>query len=113
MCIRDRYNVMLTFNPREADILVVTGPVTRRTESQLKAIYERIPEPKAVVACGACAIVGGIYVNVSGELGGSDQVRGPVGNIIPVDAAAKGCPPSPEEIIRAVAQVIPKVVGGG
>jgi energy-converting hydrogenase B subunit M len=106
----EQYNVMLTFNPREADILIVTGPVTRRNEEQLKAIYERIPGPKAVIACGACAIAGGIYVNVFGELGPSDQIRGPLGKIIPVDASARGCAPMPEEIIKAVAQVIPKIM---
>ncbi|MBD3387808.1 MAG: hypothetical protein GF416_02055 [Candidatus Altiarchaeales archaeon] len=106
----EQYRVMMTFNPREADVLIVTGPITKRNEPQLKAIYERIPEPKAVIACGACAIVGGIYVNLYGELGPSDQIRGPLGNILPVDASARGCAPRPEEIIRAVSSVIPKIV---
>lgn len=106
----EQYRVAMTFNPREADILLVTGPVTKRNEEQLKAIYEKIPEPKAVVAVGACSIVGGIYINVYGELGPSDQIKGPLGNIMPVDAAARGCAPQPQEIIRAVASVIPKVV---
>jgi len=109
----EQYNIMLTFNPREADILLVTGPVTKRNEAQLKAIYEKIPEPKAVVAVGACPIVGGIYINVYGELGPSDQIKGPLGNIIPVDAAARGCAPTPEEIIKAVSSAIPKVAEGG
>ncbi|MFH1055459.1 MAG: hypothetical protein V1744_05125 [Candidatus Altiarchaeota archaeon] len=106
----EQYKVMLTFNPREADILLVTGPVTKRTESQLKEIYEKIPNPKAVVAVGACPAVGGIYLNVYGELGPSDQIAGPLHKIIQVDAIARGCAPQPEEIIRAVASVIPKVM---
>ena len=109
----EQYRVMLTCNPREADVLLVTGPVTKRTEAQRRAIYERIPKPKAVVAVGACAIVGGVYLNVFGELGPSDQIRGPLGNIMPVDENAKGCAPSPEEIIRAVASVIPMIAGEG
>jgi energy-converting hydrogenase B subunit M len=108
----EQYKIMMTFNPREADILIVTGPVTKRNEQQLKAIYEKIPEPKAVVAVGACGIVGGIYINVYGELGPSDQIKGPVGKILPVDAGARGCAPQPEEIIRAISSVIPKVVEG-
>ncbi|MBU0762851.1 MAG: hypothetical protein KKD39_07475 [Candidatus Altiarchaeota archaeon] len=107
----EQYRVMLTFNPREADILLVSGPVTKRCEPQLKAIYERIPEPKAVVAVGACAIVGGIYPNVFGELGPSDQIKAPLPNVLPVTSSAKGCAPLPEEIIKAVVKALPKIVG--
>jgi len=108
----EQYNIMMTYNPREADILLVSGPVTKRTEEQLKSIFDRILKPKAVVAVGACALVGGIYVNVYGELGPSQEIRGPVEKVIPVDAAARGCAPAPEEIIKAVASVIEKVVEG-
>ena len=106
----EQYRVMITFNPREADILLVSGPVTNRTKDQVVKIYEEIPEPKGVVAIGACALVGGVYSNVYGELGPSDQIVGAVDKIIPVDARASGCAPFPEEIIKAVASVIPKVV---
>jgi energy-converting hydrogenase B subunit M len=109
----EQYRIMLTFNPREADILLVSGPVTKRCEPQLKAIYDRIPEPKAVVAVGACAIVGGIYANVYGELGASDQIQAPLPNILPVASSAKGCAPSPEEIIQAVAKAIPNILEDG
>ncbi len=108
----EQYNVMMTFNPREADILLVSGPITKRNEPQLRGIYAKMPHPKAVVAVGACSIVGGVYINVFGELGPSDQIRGPLGNILEVDAAARGCAPTPEEVIRAVLSVIPKVVEG-
>ena len=106
----EQYRVMFTFNPREADVLVVTGPVTIRTQPQLKAIYENMPEPKAVVAVGACANMGGIYVHVFGDLGPSDQIAGPLEKILPVDARAVGCAPRPEEIIAAVASCIPKLM---
>ncbi len=106
----EQYRVMLTFNPREADILLVSGPVTIRCEPQLKAIYDKMPEPKAVVAVGACAIVGGIYANVFGELGPSDQIKAPLPKVLPVVSSARGCAPRPEEIIRAVTKAIPKIV---
>lgn len=54
----EQYNVFLTWNPREADVLVVTGCVTKAVSASLKKIYDEIPEPKAVVAAGACALMG-------------------------------------------------------
>jgi len=105
----EQYRVFVTWNPREADILLVTGPVTRRTAEPLKAIYEAIPEPKLVVAVGSCAIKGCMYLNVYGELGPADQVVGPLAKILPVDASIPGCPPRPEDIISAAASLIPKL----
>lgn len=103
----EQYKVMLTWNPREADILAVTGPVTKKMESALKEIYEAIPEPKLVAAVGACAVNGGPYANLGGDLGSSDQIVGGVAKVIPVDANIPGCPPRPEDILQAVASVIP------
>ncbi len=63
----EQYKIFLTWNPREADVLVVTGPVTKHNKEPLKAIYEAIPEPKAVIAAGACALMGGftrIYTGI-------------------------------------------------
>jgi len=108
----EQYNVLFTFNPREADVLLVTGPITIRTLPQLTAIYEKMPAPKAVIAVGACAVMGGVYLNVFGDLGPSDQIAGPLEKILTVDAKAVGCAPRPEEIIQAVASVIPKLMGG-
>ena len=56
----EQYNVYLTWNPREADVLVVSGPVTYWTKEPLLKIYEAIPKPKLVVAVGACALTGGV-----------------------------------------------------
>ena len=103
----EQYKVMLTWNPREADILAVTGPVTKKFESALKEIYEAIPEPKLVAAVGTCAITGGPYANLGGDLVSSDQIVGGVSKVIPVDANIPGCPPRPEDILQAVASVIP------
>ena len=106
----EQYRVMLTFNPREADILLVSGPVTKRTVDQLTAIYSKMTEPKAVIAVGSCAIVGGVYLHVYGELGPSDQIAGPLAKVLPCEISAKGCPPTPEEVISAVVNALPKIV---
>ncbi len=106
----EQYRVMLTFNPREADILVVTGAVTKRMKEPLKKIYEAIPEPKAVAQVGSCPIKGDVYANIHGELGPADHVLAPLAKHIPVDATVPGCPPRPEDIIAGVAAVIPKLL---
>ena len=98
----EQYNVFLTFNPREADILVVTGCVTKVVAESLRKIYEKIPEPKAVVAVGACALSGGIFKE--------GHVVGGVDKVIPVDAKIPGCPPRPSEIIETILKVAPKAI---
>ena len=103
----EQYKVILTWNPREADILAVTGAVSKKIAPALKAVYEAIPEPKLVAAVGSCAINGGPFCNLGGDLGSSDQLLGGVSKVIPVDAKIPGCPPRPEDIIQAVASVIP------
>ena len=103
----EQYKVMLTWNPREADILAVTGPVTKKMEPALKEIYAAIPEPKLVAAIGSCAINGGTYANLGGDLGSSDQIVGGVSKVIPVDANIPGCAPRPEDVLQAVVSVIP------
>ena len=97
----EQYNVFLTWNPREADILVVSGPVTHWTKEPLIKIYESIPNPKLVVAVGACALTGGVYKNIHGELP-SEEIEGPVDNVIPVDAKIPGCAVRPEDVVAGV-----------
>ncbi|MBP2143203.1 energy-converting hydrogenase B subunit M [Methanococcus voltae] len=106
----EQYNVFLTWNPREADILIVTGCVTKATSAALKKIYEEMPNPKAVVAAGACALMGGVYGNIGADLGTSDFIDGPVKNIIPVDVNVPGCPPRPEDVITGVVKALPKLL---
>lgn len=108
----EQYNVFLTWNPREADILVVTGCVTKAVSESLKKIYDEIPEPKAVVSVGACALMGGVYNNIGGDLGTSNFIDGPVDNIIPVDIKVPGCPPRPEDVIDGVVKALPKILEG-
>jgi Ni,Fe-hydrogenase III small subunit len=82
-------------SPRHADMLLVTGPVTKNMEAALKHAYEATPDPKLVVAIGECACTGGIF----GETYAS---CGRVSNVIPVDVSVPGCPPKPIDILRGI-----------
>ena len=82
-------------SPRHADLLLVTGPVSRHMETALRRTYEATPEPKLVVALGDCGCTGGIF-------GESYASRGRVSNVIPVDVAVPGCPPSPTRILQGI-----------
>ena len=82
-------------SPRHADMLLVTGPVTKNMEAALKLAYEATPDPKLVVAVGECACTGGVF-------GESYASCGRVANVIPVDVTVPGCPPPPLEILRGV-----------
>jgi len=102
----EQYKIFLTWNPREADVLVVTGPVTRHNKEPLKAIYEAIPEPKAVIAAGACALMGGVYKNIHGDIP-SEEICGPVDEVIPVDAKVPGCAVRPEDVLTGAVAALP------
>ncbi len=95
----ERFGILLKPSPRHADILVVTGPVTKQQGERLLRIYEQMPEPKVVVALGACAGSGGVFA-------GGYSVEGGVGQKIPVDVYVPGCPPRPEAIILGIAKAI-------
>ena len=82
-------------SPRHADLLLVTGPVSRHMEQALRIAYEAMPAPKLVVAIGECGCNGGVF-------GESYASRGRVANVIPVDVAVPGCPPRPLEILRGI-----------
>lgn len=94
----ERYGVRLVASPRHADVLLVTGPVTRNMADPLRKAYEAMPAPKLVVALGDCARNCGIFAGAYG-------VFGAVSDVIPVDREISGCPPSPEEIIAALREV--------
>jgi Ni,Fe-hydrogenase III small subunit len=91
-------------SPRHADMLLVTGPVSRHMEVALKRTYDATPEPKLVVAIGECACNGGIFCSESG--GESYASCGKVSNVIPVDVAVSGCPPTPTEIMQGILTAI-------
>src|SRR4051812_14615160 len=82
-------------SPRHADLLLVTGPVSRNMEEALRRTYDAVPEPKLVVAVGDCGCDGGIF-------GESYASCGKVANVIPVDVAVPGCPPEPAAIVRGI-----------
>ena len=86
-------------SPRHADLLLVTGPVSRHMEVALKRTYDATPEPKLVVALGDCGCTGGIY-------GESYASLGRVSNVIPVDVAVPGCPPTPIAIMQGILTAI-------
>jgi len=91
----ERLGVINTGNPRHADILLVTGSVNERNVDVIQNLYRQMPEPKVVVAVGACASSGGIFARAYNVKGGIDQV-------IPVDAYVPGCAARPESIIDGV-----------
>jgi len=91
----ERFGAHFVASPRHADILLVTGPVTRNMETALKMTYDATPDPKLVIAVGECAACGG-------EFGCSYASLGKVSNIIPVNIVVHGCPPNPTDIIRGI-----------
>ena len=101
----ERFGILAVGSPRHADVLVVTGPVTRQVRSRLIRIYEQMPEPKFVVAVGSCAISGGIFK-------GSYNVLGGVGEVLPVDVDVPGCPPKPEAIINGIVKLVGRIKEG-
>ena len=97
-----RFGIDFVASPRHADVLLVTGPVSRQMELALKKTYIATPEPRLVVACGDCSIDGGVYK-------GSYAVANGVANIIPVNFLIPGCPPSPVRIIEGLLAMLNKI----
>lgn len=91
----ERFGVQFVASPRHADMLLVTGPITRNMELALRKAYDATPDPKLVVAVGACGISGGIFGRNYASLGGVDQV-------LPVDVFVPGCPPRPEALLHGI-----------
>ncbi len=91
----ERFGIQFVASPRHADMLLVTGPVTRNMELALKKTYAATPDPKVVVAVGACGISGGIFGLNYATLGGVDTA-------IPVDVYVPGCPPRPEALLHGI-----------
>jgi NADH-quinone oxidoreductase B subunit len=92
----ERFGIKLVGSPRHADVLLVSGPVTRPVVDILKRVYEATPSPKLVFAIGSCATDGGIWHDSYNVIGGVDK-------IIPVNFYVPGCPPRPEAIVYGVA----------
>ena len=97
----ERFGIHFVASPKHADMLLVTGPVTRNMAVAVKQTYEAVPAPKLVVAVGACGCSGGIFAE-------SHAVVGPVDKVIPVDAYIPGCPPTPGMLLTGILQVLRK-----
>jgi NADH-quinone oxidoreductase B subunit len=95
----ERFGVKLQGSPRQADILICTGPVTRQARERLLRVYEQMPTPKLVVAVGSCCISGSAFY-------GCYNVVGHIDEVLPVDAYIPGCPPRPEAIIDGLVKLL-------
>ncbi|MGB5081425.1 MAG: NADH-quinone oxidoreductase subunit B family protein [Burkholderiales bacterium] len=95
----ERLGMRFVASPRHADLLLVTGPVSRNMEVALRRTWEATPDPKLVVAIGDCGCSGGVF-------GESYASCGRVSNVIPVDVAVPGCPPAPIAIMQAILTAI-------
>ena len=99
----DRYGLVPRSSPRQADLILTAGTVTMKMAPSLVRLYEQMPEPKYVIAMGACTITGGMFSTDS-----YSTVRG-VDKLIPVDVYLPGCPPKPEAIIDAITKLRKKI----
>ena len=102
----ERFGLHFVASPRHADMLLVTGPVTRNMAVPLRMTYDATPDPKLVVAVGDCARTCGVFA-------GSYAVVGPVDSIIPVDVTVAGCPPEPTQILQGILAAIGRFERGG
>jgi Ni,Fe-hydrogenase III small subunit len=100
-CNIEGLGIKFAASPRHADMLLVTGPVSRHMEQALKRTYDAMPEPKLVVAVGDCGCTGGIF-------GESYASCGRVSNVIPVDVAVPGCPPTPVQLLQGILAAVRK-----
>src|SRR6476620_8438587 len=99
----DRFGLIPRSSPRQADLIITAGTITMKMAPQLVRLYEQMPEPKYVIAMGACTITGGMF-----SMDSPTAVRG-VDKLIPVDVYIPGCPPRPEAIIDAIIKLRKKI----
>lgn len=100
----ERFGIVNIGDPKQADVLLVTGPANHRNQRVLRNLYDQMPKPKLVIAVGTCACTGGVFHNCPNVLGGIDKV-------IPVDVYIPGCAARPEQIIDGVVLAIEKLAG--
>jgi Ni,Fe-hydrogenase III small subunit len=91
----ERFGLRFVASPRHADVLMVTGPVTKNMREALLRTYDATPDPKWIVAVGACAVDGGVFA-------GSYAVEGGVKDVVPVDLTIRGCPPNPRQLLAGL-----------
>ena len=98
----DRFGSMFRASPRQADLLIVAGTVTAKMAAPLRRVYDQMPEPKWVIAMGACACGGGPFHESYAVVNGVDK-------IVPVDVYLAGCPPTPEDLLDALMKLQKKI----
>jgi Ni,Fe-hydrogenase III small subunit len=98
----ERLGLRFVASPRHADVLMVTGPVTENMRQALLRTYDATPDPKWVVAIGACAVDGGVFA-------GSYAVAGGIKDVVPVDLHIRGCPPSPTQMLQGLISLLEHV----
>ncbi|UCG95464.1 MAG: NADH-quinone oxidoreductase subunit NuoB [archaeon] len=95
----ERFGALFRGSPRHADILIVDGVINKKVAKRLKRIYEQMPEPKVVMAVGACATGLGVFR-------GNYGLEGPLEKVLPVDVSVAGCPPKPESIMDGLLKAV-------
>lgn len=101
----DRFGIMFRSSPRQADVLIVPGPITRKMEPIITRVYNQMAEPRWVIAMGSCAITGGAFAESYNVLQGADT-------IFPVDVYIPGCPPRPEALFYGCLKLKEKIASG-
>jgi Ni,Fe-hydrogenase III small subunit len=98
----ERFGLKFVASPRHADVLLVTGPVTKNMREALERTYAATPDPKWVMAVGDCALDGGLFAGSYGVVGG-------VSEVVPVDLHIRGCPPTPTALLRGLIALVERV----
>ena len=98
----ERMGVKLAPNPRHADVILVTGALTRKAAERLRRLYDQTPDPKYVIAVGTCAVSGGVFRKSYSVLGGTEKA-------VPVTLYVPGCPPRPDVIVGALSKLVKKL----
>jgi Ni,Fe-hydrogenase III small subunit len=102
----ERFGLRFVASPRHADVLLVTGPVTKNMREALERTWRATPDPKWVVAVGDCALNGGLFA-------GSYAVEGGVSSVVPVDLHIAGCPPNPTALLKGLLALLERVATNG